>query len=62
MIIDITFSNQDTVRTTNVSTALEVAKQYIAKGFRILGFKYSGKKDDVYSRLEMYIINLNKSV
>ena len=61
MIIDITFNNDKTIRTSNLNKAMKFANNYSSKGFRVLGFKCS-EKGEVYQRLEMYFEHLNKSV
>ena len=47
MIIDITFNNDKTIRTSNLNKAMKVANHYSSKGFRVLGFKCS-EKGEVY--------------
>ena len=61
MIIDITFNNDKTIRTSNLNKAMKVANHYSSKGFRVLGFKCS-EKGEVYQRLAIYFEHLNKSV
>ena len=61
MIIDITFNNDKTIRTSNLNKAMKVANYYSSKGFRVLGFNCS-EKGEVYQSLEIYLENLNKSV
>ena len=61
MIIDITFNNDKTIRTSNLNKAMKVANYYSSKGFRVLGFNCS-EEGEVYQSLEIYFENLNKSV
>ena len=61
MIIDITFNNDTTIRTSNLNNAMKIANNYSSKGFRVLGFKCS-EEGEVHQSLEMYLEHLNKSV
>ena len=61
MIIDITFNNDKTIRTSNLNKAMKVANYYSSKGFRVLGFNCS-EEGEVYQSLEIYLEHLNKSV
>ena len=61
MVIDITFNNDKTIRTSNLNKAMKVANHYSSKGFRVLGFKCS-EKGEVYQSLEIYFEHLNNSV
>ena len=61
MVIDITFNNDKTIRTSNLNKAMKVANYYSSKGFRVLGFNCS-EEGEVYQSLEIYLEHLNKSV
>ena len=61
MIIDITFNNDKTIRTSNLNKAMKVANHYSSKGFRVLGFKCS-EIVDVYQSLLIYFEQLINSV